>query len=121
MAVKQSIVGNEVKNMSDEKKYSAKDAAVAVLNKAQEMLKSHALKKAEEAIPHKASQEKDATHPDGVEQTPAPAPTDINPKVNGNPEWGTTPGVVKGHIKLAKFAGHMQAKRKMAKPGVPNV
>lgn len=40
-AEQQSIRGNEVIQMSDEKKYTAQEAAQAVLKKAEEMLKAH--------------------------------------------------------------------------------
>jgi len=122
----QSIVGNEVEHMSDEKKYSAKDAAIAVLKKAEEVLKkSEALKKSKM---DKSEEPKGEIHPkepqageseqpgERVEETAPPAPTQINPKVNSNPEWGTTPGAVKGHFKLAKFCGHVSAKRKAKVP-----
>lgn len=101
--------------MSEEKKYSARDAATAVLKKAEEMLKAHALKKSEQ-IPQQASDEKDVTPADGVQAEPA-APEAV-PR-NENPDWGTAPGGVKGHVKLAKFCGHMQSKRKSSQaPGV---
>lgn len=121
----QSIVGNEVEHMSDEKKYSAKEAAIAVLKKAEEVLKkSEAMKaklgKSEEPkgeIHPKEPQAGESEQPgERVQENAEPAPTEINPKVNGNPEWGTTPGAVKGHFKLAKFCGHMQAKRKAKTP-----
>lgn len=41
----QSILSNEVENMSDEKKYTAREAAVAVLAKAEEVLKKSELLK----------------------------------------------------------------------------
>ena len=117
--------------MSDEKKYSAKDAAIAVLKKAEEVLKKHeAIKKSEnpfsneegkapkgEIQPKEETQGEPVNPGERVEEKAAPQPTDENPKVNGNPEWGTTPGA-KGHFKLAKFCGHMEAKRK-AKPADP--
>lgn len=112
--------------MSEEKKYSAKEAAVAVLKKAGEMLKKAELDK--RALPMvKNEQPKGEIHPKepqaGESEQPgarvkesAAEPTHIDPKVNGNPEWGTTPGTVKGHFKLAKFCGHVQAKRKAKAP-----
>lgn len=115
--------------MSEEKKYSAKEAAIAVLKKAEEVLKKHeALKKAAEPFsneegkapkgeiqPKEETQGEPAAPGERVEPKADPQPTQDNPKVNGNPEWGTTPGA-KGHFKLAKFCGHMEAKRKAAKP-----
>lgn len=116
--------------MSDEKKYSAKDAAIAVLKKAEEVLKKYeAFKKSEnpfsekegkapegEIAPKEETQGESVNPGERVEAKADPQPTDQNPKVNGNPEWGTTPGA-KGHFKLAKFCGHMEAKKK-AKPAV---
>jgi hypothetical protein len=61
--------------------------------------------------------EKEMIQPEGVQSQIAP---ENNPKeqIEGNNEpWGTAPGV-KGHYKLAKFCGHMEAKRKMKAPGV---
>lgn len=177
-SAQQSIVSNEVEQMSDEKKYTAKEAAIAVLKKAEEMLKASELMKADilhgnvaqrrqsraagykqhgDMVNHKIAIDgakeahkeqlsalkqqpkpnltkdenmtpKGEIHPKEpqageseqpgarVKQDAPPAPTDVNPKVNGNPEWGTTPGTVKGHFKLAKFCGHVQAKRKAKTP-----
>lgn len=117
--------------MSDEKKYTAKEAAIAVLKKAEELLKKSDLAKASvapasvqksEEIPQKASQEADVTPPDKIREQPAPENNPAEQKEGNNPEWGTAPGI-KGHIKLAKFCGHMQSKRKASKPapGAPNV
>lgn len=127
----QSILGNEVENMSDGKKYTAQEAAIAVLKKAGEMLKKFEATKTapiqkSEQIPAKASEEKDATPSDNVETQVAP---EKNPKeqAEGNNELaGTTPTqvgqdgknvpghaeIISGHIKLAKFIGRMHAKRK---------
>lgn len=140
--------------MSEEKKYSAKEAAIAVLKKAEEMLKKAELdkcsgtftkvhEKAKREGYSEASADKIAGHakalakneePKGeihpkepqageaeqpgarIKENTEPQPTEINPKQNGNPEWGTTPGVVKGHFKLAKFCGHVSAKRKAKMP-----
>ena len=68
-----------------------------------------------EIAPKEETQGESVNPGERVEEKAAPQPTDQNPKVNGNPEWGTTPGA-KGHFKLAKFCGHMEAKRKAAKP-----
>jgi hypothetical protein len=125
--------------MSEEKKYSAKEAAIAVLKKAEEVLKkSEALKKASafsdsngpapkgEIHPKEKVQGESANPGDRVEGQAAP---DKNPKeeAEGNNELaGTTPTqvgqdgknvpghgeIVSGHFKLAKFIGRMHAKRK---------
>lgn len=125
--------------MSEDKKYSAKEAAIAVLQKAEELLKksealkkSAGMKKAEPAgeIHPKEPQAGESEKPGNrIESQAAP---EKNPKeqAEGNNELaGTTPNQVgqdgknmpgldemRGHIKLAKFIGHMHAKRKMAKP-----
>lgn len=133
MPAQQSILGNEVEHMSDEKKYTAREAAVAVLKKAEEVLKKSALTKAEPKgeIHPEEPQAGESEHPGKrIESQVAP---DKNPKeqAEGNNELaGTTPTQVgqdgknlpgfdemRGHIKLAKFIGHMQAKRKKSAPG----
>lgn len=140
--------------MSEEKKYSAKEAAIAVLKKAEEMLKKAELEKcsggtftkvhekakregyseasADKIAGHakamaKNEEPKGEIHPkepqvgesenpgERIEPKADPQPTQENPKVNSNPQWGTTPGA-KGHFKLAKFCGYVEAKRKAAKP-----
>jgi hypothetical protein len=111
---RQSIKGNEVTQMSDEKKYSAQEAATAVLKKAEEMLKSSKLFKSGE-IPHTAAATPEEAPADGVKAEPN-APAEV-PR-NGNPEWGTDPAI-KGHVKLAKFCGMVESKRK--KPAAPGV
>lgn len=104
--------------MSEQKKYSPREAAVAVLQKAEEMLKkAEAFKKAQEDVPQKASEEKDATPPDGVQSTPAPQDNPKEQAEGNNEPWGTAPGS-KGHFKLAKFCGYVEAKRKV-KPAGP--
>lgn len=140
--------------MSEEKKYSAKEAAIAVLKKAEEVLKKSELvkcgggaftkvhEKAKREGYSEASADKIAGHVKAMEknedpkgeihpkepqvgeseqpgarvQESAAQPTHIDPKQNTNPEWGTTPGTVKGHFKLAKFCGHISAKRKAKAP-----
>lgn len=89
--------------MEHDKKYSAREAAIAVLKKAEEVLKKSEMMKQPSAPALKP--EADATPPDGV-QSGLPQ----SPEHNGNPEWGTDPGV-KGHYKLAKFLGRMGHKR----------
>jgi hypothetical protein len=59
---------------------------------------------------HFSKSEKDVTPPDHVEKQPAPAEN-----FNGNPAHGAVPQnytePYKGHIKLAKFLGRVEAKR----------
>jgi len=120
--------------MAEDKKYSARDAAVAVLAKAHEILKkSETAKMAkseksnenEIGTPFEKSAPPGEIHPkEQVQGEPAKPGARIeaqkapeaNPAENkeaaqggGNPEWGAEPG----HYKLAKFCGHMTAKRKM--------
>lgn len=115
--------------MSEEKKYSAKEAAIAVLKKAEEVLKkSEALKKAAafsnsdgpapkgEIHPKEETQGEPANPGERVEEQTAP---DMNPKEQAegnNKEWGTAPETY-GTLKLAKFIGHIHSKRKRAAPG----
>lgn len=103
--------------MADEKKYSAKEAAQAVLAKAHELMAKNAMmQKQNSGAPARA--EKDQTPPDGVQADPNPAAP--NDKVNGNPAPGALPQNnvpyaaegPKGHLKLAKFVGRMEEKRK---------
>jgi len=126
--------------MSDEKKYSAKEAAIAVLKKAEEVLKKHeALKKAaapfsndEGSAPKEKTQGEPVNPGKRVEEQAAP---EKNPKeqAEGNNELaGTTPTqvgqdgknvpghaeIVSGHFKLAKFIGRMHAKRKTPPGGM---
>lgn len=107
--------------MPNEKLFSAKEAAQAVLAKAQEMLKSSSLSKADEGAPA----EKDQSGPDGVKADPNPAAP--NNKINGNPAPGALPQnevkyaaeAKKGHLALAKFMGRMEHKRSQSKPAAP--
>lgn len=98
--------------MSGNKKFSAKEAAIAVLAKAEQMLKSSKLAKAlpaSEIHPKEQVQGEPAKPVARIEEQAAPQ---ANPKekIEGNnPEWGNEPG----NYKLAKFCGHMSAKRKM--------
>lgn len=118
----QSLISKEVNTMSTEKKYTAREAGLAVLKKAEEMLKAHALNKSEQ-IPHKASEEKNATPPDGVQASTAPEDNDKQQVAeSGARDWSLKPGVG-GTIKLAKFIGHMHAKRKGSgtPPATPGV
>lgn len=127
----QSIWSNEVRQMSEEKKYSAQQAAIAVLKKAEEVIKkSEVLKKAQAFSNENKAKEETQGEPvnpgERVESQPAP---EKNPKeqAEGNNELaGTTPTqvgqdgknlpghseVISGHFKLAKFIGRMHAKRK---------
>lgn len=119
--------------MADEKKYSAREAAMAVLKKTQEMLsKSAVLKKAEpagEIHPKEKVQGEPANPGERIESQPAP---DKNPKEQAegnNMPAGTTPTQVgqdgknkpgfdemRSDLKLAKFIGHMESKRKSKAP-----
>lgn len=98
--------------MNSEKKYTAQEAAIAVLRKAEELLKkSYVVGKNSE----KEEIQGEPVNPgDRVkEQTPP----DMNPKEQAegnNKEWGTAPTTY-GHLKLAKFIGYMHAKRKTPK------
>lgn len=119
--------------MDTDKKYSAQEAAIAVLKKAGEMLKGSKLAKVEVhihekdgAAAHKApaaaplnspanvpapapKHEVNATPADGIQHQQSPEANPHEEKEGNNPEWGNEPG----HYKLAKFCGHMGAKRKM--------
>lgn len=138
--------------MSDEKRYSAKEAAVAVLKKAEEMLKSSSLAKkanpdekadaklgeeVEGLVENHMTENKEAEKEEGHKIVKAEPKGEIHPKAHvegekenpgerieeqvapednpheqaegNNPEWGAEAG----HYKLAKFCGHMSAKRKM--------
>lgn len=108
--------------MPNEKLFTAKEAAQAVLAKAQEMLAKADMMQKQPSNAQTAPAEKDQTGPAGVQADPNPAAP--NDKVNGNPAPGAFPqnqvkyaaeGGTKGHIKLAKFVGRMDEKRK-AKP-----
>jgi len=99
--------------MPNEKVYTAKQAAEAVLAKASEMLAKA------EMLKHPAAPvEKQIAAPEGVKADPNPAAP--NDKVNGNPAPGALPQNqekyaaegLKGHLKLAKFVGRMEEKRK---------
>lgn len=98
--------------MSTEQKFSAQEAALAVLAKAEQMLKSSKLAKAMPAgeIHPKEQVQGEAEKPAArIEEQKAP---EANPKEKAegnNPEWGNEPG----HYKLAKFCGHITAMRKM--------
>lgn len=99
--------------MEQDKKYTAREVAVAVLKKAEEMLKkSELMKKAE------TPKQQDVTPSDNVQKDPAPE----DHQSNGNPAPGAVPqnhtAPYKGHIKLAKFIGHIESKRK--RKAVPN-
>lgn len=130
--------------MSNEKKYSPREAALAVLGKTQEILKKAELEKAEKTKhdrcvehvmenspevknPHAVcvaqgvkpaswGKSEDITPPDEIQNQVAPENNPKEQKEGNNPPWGAFPEV-KGHIKLAKFCGHIEAKRKSKKPG----
>lgn len=118
--------------MAESKKfYSAKEAAVAVLAKAEQMLKSHSLTKSRKENPlveneigtkfvkaepkgeihPKEHMEGEAMHPGARTETqPAPGNNPKEQSEGNNADWGTSPQV-KGHIKLAHFMGHAGAKK----------
>lgn len=107
--------------MAKEKLFTAKEAAQAVLAKTQELLAKAALVK--------APAEKDQTGAQGVQPQAAPQNNPAEIKENGNPAPGALPqnqekfGAekkdLKGHLKLAKFVGRMEAKRSAPKAAVP--
>lgn len=97
--------------MDQEKKYSAKEAAVAVLKKTEELLSKN--KELNRSI-----QEQDRTGKQDVQTQPAPNKNPKEIEENGNPAPGAFPqneekygAEMKGHIKLAKFLGRMEAKK----------
>lgn len=137
--------------MSNEKLFSAKEAAQAVLAKASELAKGEwkkihdkleregyskesadkidgaikaKVEKSEDGMKAAPSTDKNAPGekaqdtPEGVKASPNPAAP--NDKVNGNPAPGAFPQNeekyaaegLKGHLKLAKFVGRMEEKRK---------
>jgi len=133
--------------MAHEKRYTAKEAAFAVLKKTQELLTKCELAKAEmpwkkpekEADQNAENQHSNGKanageiHPkehvegvsDDVRNQKSPQANPAEQKEGNNELAGTTPTQVgqdgknvagfdemKGHIKLAKFIGHMESKRK---------
>lgn len=141
---KQSSHSNERLSMDHDKKISAQEAGQAVLKKVEELLKASKLAKATvakaemekcgdlckskmakgEDCEHKAKMAKaehpaqaNVTPPDGVQAQRTPPDN-----FNGNPAPGADPKNLgepyKGHIKLAKFVGRMEAKRQQK--AVPN-
>lgn len=119
--------------MAESKKfYSAKEAAIAVLAKAEQMLKASSFAKFEAENPAKENeigtkfkkgeappgeihpkehQEGEAMHPGARTETqPAPGNNPKEQSEGNNADWGTSPQV-KGHIKLAHFMGHAGAKK----------
>lgn len=139
--------------MADERKYSAREAAIAVLDKAKDVLHKHeemvkcgtfskvhakakregyseesadkiaghakAMEKSEpvgELHPKEAVQG-EAEHPGArIEHQAAPENNPKEQAEGNNQPWGTDPGV-KGYVKLAKFIGHKESKRK--RPAAP--
>lgn len=135
--------------MEHEKKYTAKQAALAVLQKTQELLTKSELLKAEQSPAKKPQVDADQNaenqhaqgkapsgeiHPkehvegasDDVRSQQAPEKNPHEQKEGNNELAGTTPTQVGqdgknmpggdeigGHLKLAKFIGHMEAKRKL--------
>lgn len=95
-----------------DKKYTAEEAAKAVLKKAGEMLKSSKLiqhgdltNKFDQGVPLAQAE----VEPSGIEQH---ASID---KENGNPTWGTEPGC----HKLSKFMGRREEKSKAKSSPAP--
>jgi hypothetical protein len=124
--------------MAESKKfYSAKEAALAVLAKTEEMLKSHTLMKAEtenKKAPSNSQKpriEEKPTERDygdfetkpghapvkdhGTASQPAPGNNPHEAAEGNNADWGTSPQV-KGHIKLAHFIGRHSAKKGAKQP-----
>lgn len=126
--------------MEHEKKYTAKQAALAVLKKTEELLKAHkhvgwgklhgkleregySDKSADKiAGSIKAKVEKSEEHEmkekQGVQPQLAPEKNPAENRENGNPAPGALPqneekygAELKGHIKLAKFMGRMEHKK----------
>lgn len=109
--------------MAHEKQFTAKQAAFAVLEKVGELLKKSELLKAEQ--PGKiAPKQKEQAPPDSVQTQVAPQQNPKEQAEGNNMLAGTTPTQVgpdqknlpgfdemRGHIKLAKFLGHMEHKR----------
>lgn len=103
--------------MAYERKVTAKEAVLAVLKKAQEVLQKSELMKAE-PVGELHPKEKEAAPSDNVETQPAPNTNPDEVKENGNPAPGASPqnedpyaAEIKGHLKLAKFIGRMEHKR----------
>lgn len=94
--------------MEQNKKYSAKEAALAVLRKAEELLKKSEVMKKAEAQP-------DASK-NSIEEQPAPSKNPDEQKEGNNQGPGVIPHNegenYKGYIKLARFMGHIDSKRK---------
>lgn len=105
---RQSSPSNERLSMDHDKKISAQEAARGVLAKVEQLLKASKLAK---SLPAQAAAPgKDESMPDGTETQRTPPDN-----YNGNPAPGAPRtnlgGAYKGHIKLAKFMGRMEAKR----------
>lgn len=99
--------------MAEEKKYSAQEAALAVLKKANQLLKESPLTKAEN-VPTPAPTPKGPEN--NIEKQPAPQNNPAEQKENGNPQPGAIPG--NGVMKLMYFMGHIHSKKKHKKVGV---
>lgn len=118
-----------------EKLYTPKQAVEAVLKKTQELLAKSELMKAEpkgEIRPKEKVQGEPAKPGERVEEQKAPESNPAEQKEGNNELAGTTPTQVgqdgknvagfdemKGHLKLAKFLGHMESKRKSKAPAAP--
>lgn len=110
--------------MAQEKTVSAKEAAIAVLNKAAEVSKKAKLMKSaaiKEAIPEKTdaayeTKKQDAPNEERTESVPNPS-EEKGVQRNGNPGPGANPTNYgedyKGHLKLAQWMGRMAHKRSL--------
>lgn len=94
--------------MADEKKISAKEAGIAVLKKFEELL----VKAKQDGKPSLVKSE-ELKKDDAAPPAPAEGGSTINSQI-GNPfgkHEDDGDGKFKGHIKLAKFIGHIQGKK----------
>ena len=97
------------------KQYTAREAGIAVLKKFEEMLLA---KNEQEKQSHpKEHEDKLEEQDDSVTQDQSPEETTKKDAEGSNPEPGSEPqdanydAHFKGHIKLAKFMGHIEAKK----------
>lgn len=109
------------------KQYSPREAAIAVLKKAEEMLKSlpadqlAKFEMEEKPHPKKEHEDKQDGQDQTVETSQTPEETTAKNPEGSNPAPGAEPQApaydagFKGHIKLAKFMGHMESKKKAPK------
>jgi hypothetical protein len=104
--------------MSEKKEYTPREAAIAVLKKAEELLLKN--ESARQGIvnesKHGTTLPKSEEAQDEVKETQDPS---LNPKeMAGSPgtneEWGTSPKTY-STLKLARFLGHLESKRSSKK------